>query len=224
MTPALTLALDAATAEASVALVRGAEVLAERVVAMRDPQSERLMPAVAGVLKDAGIEPAAIQQVVCGSGPGSFTGLRIAASIAKGIATGRGVPLLAVSSLSLMVAGSGAARAPGRYVAVLDALRGEVFAAVYEVSGSGAAGIREMQPVARLSDGEVGEVARRYAARGLGPAAAPGVSPRASGFAAIGEGGGLVEVVDVVSWEPVYGRLAEAQVRWEAAHGRPLPP
>ena len=80
----LILALDASTYTASVALVEDATVIRERTVAMRDPRHERLMPAVADILGDGGMGD--IDRIVCGAGPGSFTSLRIAASIAKGLA------------------------------------------------------------------------------------------------------------------------------------------
>src|SRR5918912_3862706 len=108
----LTLALDASTYVGSVAVLRGAELLAEREAAMRGEHEERLLPAVDGALRAAGVVPTSLHRVVCGAGPGSFTSLRIAASIAKGIAVGCGLPLLAVSSL--MLAAASIAR-PGRY-------------------------------------------------------------------------------------------------------------
>src|SRR4051794_36770667 len=111
-----TLALDAATYEGSVAVLLGGEVLAERTVAMRGEREERLMPAVAAALAESGVAPGDLARVVCGEGPGSFTSLRIAASLAKGIAGGVGAPLLAVPSLALVVAGARPALGPGRYV------------------------------------------------------------------------------------------------------------
>ena len=95
----LTLALDASTYAGSVAVLRGARVVAERTVAMRGEHEERLMPAVVAALGEAGAVPRAVARVVCGAGPGSFTSLRIAASIAKGVAEGSGATLLAVPSL-----------------------------------------------------------------------------------------------------------------------------
>ena len=97
----ITLALDAATYTGSVCLARADEVLAARTVAMRDARSERLMPAVAAVLAEAGLSVRGVDRIGCGEGPGSFTNLRIAASIAKGLPSAAARPPHAVSSLAL---------------------------------------------------------------------------------------------------------------------------
>lgn len=223
----LMLALDAATYTGTVALMEGSRLLAEREVAMRGEREERLMPAVEQLLGEAGVRPAELERVACGSGPGSFTSLRIAASIAKGIASGRGIPLFTASSLLLMVAGSQAVDVPGRYLAVLDALRGDVYAAGFEVLprgrvGSGEDDIVEIAPTVLLALEDVDALARSLGARRLGPREELASLPRAAGFARLQ---GTLErsgAADIASWEPDYGRLAEAQVRWEREHGRPL--
>jgi tRNA threonylcarbamoyladenosine biosynthesis protein TsaB len=214
----LTLALDAATYGGSVAVLRGGEVLASREIAMRGEHEERLLPAVSESLEAAGATVRDLSRVVCGAGPGSFTSLRIAASIAKGIAAGRGVPLYAVSSLALIVAG--APTVPGRYLAVLDAMRGELFAAPFEVGDDY---IEELEPVALLTRERVAREARRLGASVIGPGEPGHQPPRAAGVARLETMLDRDGPVDLASWEPDYGRLAEAQVRWERAHGRPLP-
>lgn len=227
MTAPLTLALDASTYTGTVALVEGSRLLAEREVAMRGENEERLMPAVEQIIAELGLGPADLQRVACGSGPGSFTSLRIAASIAKGIAAGRGIPLFTASSLLLQVAGSQVGATPGRYLAVLDALRGDAYVAGYEVTAgadgtAGKGGIVEIAPTALLAHGEVEALARSLAARRIGPREEIAAIPRAGGFARIAATLEQSGPVDIASWEPDYGRLAEAQVRWEREHGRPL--
>src|ERR1041385_5784484 len=83
----ITLALDAATYVGTVAVLRDGDVVAARETAMRGRDVERLMPAVADALDAATVRATEIGRIVCGEGPGSFTSLRIAASIAKGLAT-----------------------------------------------------------------------------------------------------------------------------------------
>ncbi|HEY9514484.1 MAG TPA: tRNA (adenosine(37)-N6)-threonylcarbamoyltransferase complex dimerization subunit type 1 TsaB [Gemmatimonadaceae bacterium] len=227
MSAPLTLAIDAATYTGTVAIIAGDVLLAECEVAMRGETEERLMPAVAEVLSTAGAAVGDIQRVACGAGPGSFTSLRIAASIAKGIAAGRDVPLFAVPSLLLVLAGSQAASVPGRYLAVLDALRGDVYVAGYEVieAESGAtAEIVEMAPAptALVPRDDLDALARSLGATPLGPREATPAWPRASGFSRLRTWLERDGPVDLASWEPSYGRLAEAQVRWEREHGRPL--
>jgi len=212
----LTLALDASTYVGTVAVLRDGVVVAERDALMRGEQEERLMPAVLAALAEARAVPRDVARVVCGAGPGSFTSLRIAAGIAKGIAHGAGVPLYAVSSLALVAAGARPALAPGRYLVALDAMRGERYAQSVVV-----------HPEARVTVEGAAALATvdQLAASGLpvvGPLESPARAPHARGAAALLDACLADGPVDLDAWEPSYGRLAEAQVRWEAVHGRPL--
>jgi tRNA threonylcarbamoyladenosine biosynthesis protein TsaB len=218
MSDALTLAIDASTYVGTVAVTRGGEILAEGEAAMRGETEERLMPAVEHALAARAIRVEDLERVVCGSGPGSFTSLRIAASIAKGIALVSGAALYAVPSLGLLVAGE--RREPGRYMAVLDAMRGDAYIAGVEVDDYGE--IVEVLPPRIVPAGSVQERAAAEGATTLGAGRAVEARPHARGVArmlAICDQGR----VDLAAWEPSYGRLAEAQVKWEAAHGRTLP-
>lgn len=214
----LTLALDASTYTASVALVDGGAVVQERTVAMRDPRHERLMPAVADILGARGMGD--VQRIVCGAGPGSFTSLRIAASIAKGLATASGRPLFAVSSLALLIAGVEGGPPEGRWIALLDAMRGESFAQAFGVTAAGE--ISETSAVRVLRDEEVAAFARTMQAQTAGRGRDIDATPHARGIVRLTRHRSLQSPVALASWEPAYGRLAEAQVRWEAAHGRAL--
>lgn len=218
----IALVIDASTYDGDVAVIDDAHVLAERRTVMRDAMHERLMPAVADALEAARADITRLGRIICGAGPGSFTSLRIAASIAKGIAMATDTPLFAVSSLALLVGGTDLP--PGRYVAALDALRGEFYVALYEVDESRA--IVELEPARLIGADQLESLASLVGAAIVSPADIAGVvraSPRARAavrLAPLIERGGPV---DVSAWEPAYGRLAEAQVRWEAAHGVPLP-
>jgi len=216
----LTLALDASTQKATVAIGDGERVLVEYEIAMRDPNQERLMPAVAHALEQARVPVSRLERIVCGGGPGGFTGLRIAAAIAKGVAVGTGTPLFVVSSLALIVAASPWAGVAGRYVTVLDALRGEVFAAAFEVMDAQPAMI---QPPVRLARGALDAMLSSLRARAIGPDEELAAWPHARGALRLPAASDLVGEVDRDRWEPAYGRDAEAQVKWEAVHGRPLP-
>ncbi len=222
-----TLALEGATYEGSVALLADSTVIAERSIRpeegglSRVGRGERLMPAVAECLGESGVKGSEITRIVCGAGPGSFTSLRVAGSVAKGLAAGYGVDLFAVPSLLLTVTGAKRPLAPGEYLSVLNAMRGEFFAARVLLQPDGSA--IQVEPTTILSAEQLTEAAARDGAvRVIGPGQANDARPHARGVAgvlsSIVEGG----PVDLASWEPEYGRLAEAQVRWEAAHGRPL--
>ena len=218
----ITLALDASTYRGSVAVLDDARVLLQSTAAMRGRDREQLMPAVATALREAGASFQAVERVVCGAGPGSFTSLRIAASIAKGIAVGRAIPLFALSSLGLIVAGnvSDGPRGPRRYLAVLDALRGESFVAEFE-HHEGV--VREIAGARLIANDAVESAAAASDARAVGPDQPHGWFPHARGTALMLDDVLAAGPVDLASWEPVYGRMAEAQVKWEAAHGRTLP-
>ena len=217
----ITLVLEASTYAGSAAVIDGSRVLAERAVAMRGREHEALMPAVAEVLADARVGPGAVDRVVCGAGPGSFTSLRIAGAIAKGIALAAVCPLVPISSLALVVA-SREPFAPGRYIAAIDALRGEHYVALFEVGSGGA--VRALGPELRVPSAEVIERAAAHDAVAVGPGreGAAHVDPRAAAAARLADLLDAIPAADLAGWEPAYGRLAEAQVKWEAAHGRSL--
>lgn len=208
----ISLAIDASAAAGTVAVLRDSTVIAEGESVMRSGEREFLLPAVQGALARAGLSVADLQRVICGAGPGSFTSLRIAGSIAKGIAHARGIPLLTVPSLSLVVAER--LRPGGLYVAALDAMRGEHYAVAATLRADGT-----VQCPATFDLVPTGELAEYASARGatLLRTEAGGNAPHARGAARV-----EAREVDVALWEPTYGRLAEAQVRWEASHGRPL--
>ncbi|MFI5230678.1 MAG: tRNA (adenosine(37)-N6)-threonylcarbamoyltransferase complex dimerization subunit type 1 TsaB [Gemmatimonadales bacterium] len=218
----ITLAIDASTYVGDVCVLDGVTVLAEARAEMKGAERERLMPAVAATLAEAGVAVGAIGRVVCGAGPGSFTSLRIAAGIAKGIALGTGAPLFAVSSLALIVGGP--VLVAGTYLAALDALRGEFYLALFRIDAAGV--VAELERARLVAQSEVEHVATECRARIVSPTRFDGsivASPRAAAVARVERA--LLDdgAVDVGSWEPSYGRLAEAQVRWESAHGRALP-
>lgn len=215
----LVLALDASTYTGSCALVREGAVVAERVTAMRGEREERLMPAVAELIAQAGVSVGELDGVACGGGPGSFTSLRIAASIAKGIAVARNLPLIVAPSPLLVVAGAERARSAGRYVALLDAMRGDVFGLSVRADARGTLHDAGTAWLMRRDDALAR--AAHEGATVVGPGEALAWSPHARGFATL-LAQGIATAVDVAQWEPDYGRKAEAQVRWEQAHGRAL--
>ena len=220
----ITLALDASTQVGTVAVLRDRTLLAEGEAVMRGEWEERLMPAVAATLGQAGCSVRDVTRVICGAGPGSFTSLRIAGAIAKGIVVGNGARvegLFAVSSLALIVAGRAAHLEAGRWLALLDAMRGERYAALFEVGGDGS--VREIERLGRVREGDVSLECERLGARAIGPREMVDAAPHARGAAILLDGILVHGRVPLDSWEPEYGRLAEAQVKWETVHGRSLP-
>lgn len=212
----LTLALEAATSMGSVAILRDSELLASREVPMRSGADEKLLPAIDESLREAGAATRDLTRVVSGAGPGSFTSLRVCASLAKGIAFARDIPLYAVPSLALIAAD--ASLSDGAYLVVLDALRGDVFAAAYMRAGNA---VTELSPVRLVPRETLANEAMLLQAKVIGPEERPRLSPRAANVVRLGAWLALPPV-SLATWEPDYGRLAEAQVKWEQMHGRPL--
>jgi tRNA threonylcarbamoyladenosine biosynthesis protein TsaB len=219
----ITLAIDASTYVGDVAVLRDDTILAEQSVAMKGADHERLMPAVASTLERAGITVGDVDRVVCGAGPGSFTSLRIAGAIAKGIASGTRKPLFAVPSMALMIAG--ASLRPGKYLAAIDALREEFYVSLYEIEAAVGQRIVERERARLVPANDVDRIAAECDAHVVAPTLRPGsieASPLARGVSKLEASGVGLSQVDIDTWEPAYGRLAEAQVKWELVHGRSL--
>jgi tRNA threonylcarbamoyladenosine biosynthesis protein TsaB len=217
----ITLVLESSTYHGSAALLDGDVVLGARSVAMRGREHEALMPAVAELYTAAGKTPEAVDRVVCGAGPGSFTSLRISGSIAKGIAMSAGAVLVPVSSLALLVASHEPQRA-GRYLAAVDAMRGEQYVQLFDVDAEGA--VYPIDALRLIPSADVDRIAEELGAIAIGPArhGFELVVPVAHAAARITKLIDGTAPADLAAWEPGYGRLAEAQVKWEAEHGRPL--
>lgn len=92
----LTLGFDTATNAGTVGLVDGGEVKGEYTFKAKESQSERLLDSIDLLLKKVGLEIGDVEKVAVSRGPGSFTGLRIGISTAKGIAHGLGIPIAGI--------------------------------------------------------------------------------------------------------------------------------
>jgi tRNA threonylcarbamoyladenosine biosynthesis protein TsaB len=230
------LAVDSATDVGSVAVGQPGHVLAEILVSERR-HATVLAPAVQQVIKLSGLAHADLTGIVIGDGPGSFTGLRIGFATAKGLLLQR--PELSLHTVPSLLACAWPFRlfSRGSIAPLYDALRGEVFAAIYRFSED--AVVTEMAPrltsVTQLTElkGVVPSLALGNGAvlhhdlvrswTGREPIGPPVAAPRAGALLQLLSVAGAARLVeDPDSLEPDYGRLAEAQVKWEAKHGREL--
>ncbi|HEX6308905.1 MAG TPA: tRNA (adenosine(37)-N6)-threonylcarbamoyltransferase complex dimerization subunit type 1 TsaB [Longimicrobiales bacterium] len=213
------LAIETSTDYGSIAIGRGADLAGEVVIGARTRHGEMLLPALDFLLRTTGTRRNLIRGVVVGAGPGSFTGVRVAAATARGLAAGLDVPLRAYSSLMALAVEAAAA---GPVCVLFDARRGEVYAACYERDGSSDRMVCLVEPdavqvhdlrarTARMSVAYTGDGARRYA-DALGIVPPPPAYPRAAALlrlAAADPDGGRIE--DVRGWEPTYLRASGAE-------------
>lgn len=130
------LAIDTATEACSVALEVDNTLYSHFEVCPQQ-HSQRLLPMIDAILKEAGVELASLDLLAFGRGPGSFTGVRIATGMIQGLALGTGLPVAGVSTLKAMAV-EAAQKSTGQFVAVAsDARMGEVYFCVYKQSDNG---------------------------------------------------------------------------------------
>jgi len=122
------LLIDTCGSEGTVALAEAERVVASETLPGRSA-SERLVPVVRGMMSAAGWRLGELAAIVVVHGPGSFTGVRVGLSAAKGLSEAGGVGLIAVSRLALLAAAAG--DVAGEVCAVLDAGRGDFYCGVY---------------------------------------------------------------------------------------------
>jgi tRNA threonylcarbamoyladenosine biosynthesis protein TsaB len=139
------LALDTSMGACSAAVLRvegPARKLVNRQESMARGHAEALIPMVAEVMAEAGVAPAALDLVAATTGPGSFTGVRIAIAVARGLALVTGTKLFGTDSLSVMAktALAEGLTPKGPYAVAVDARRGMLYAGLYDAGGDKLAG------------------------------------------------------------------------------------
>jgi tRNA threonylcarbamoyladenosine biosynthesis protein TsaB len=232
----IALGIETATDRLSVALSRPGVPVVERYLDGARRHAAALLPMVAALLDEGDTPLETVEVLAIADGPGSFTGLRVAAAAAKALTRVR--PGMALwSASSLMVRAAGVMALPGaRVLVVTSALRGELYAACYRpdlparietltppgiVTPESLGGQAPDLLIADADDKLVERLAARFEVPLVrGPAGLPSA---AALLGLVGARGGAELVEEVDDWEPRYGRPAEAQVKWEAAHGRTLP-
>ncbi|MFN2317871.1 MAG: tRNA (adenosine(37)-N6)-threonylcarbamoyltransferase complex dimerization subunit type 1 TsaB [Gemmatimonadales bacterium] len=232
----IALAIDAATDRLSVALAAADGAVAERHLVGARAHARSLIPMIDELLRAAGAgSPAGISRVVLADGPGSFTGLRVAAAVGKALVRAGSAQLLTAPSL-LGRAWTARAGRPGLVLSASSALRGEIYAGWYDLApdrtvqvvqeavamGFDAvrAGRRPECIVGDASDGMLEALAAHW---GVTLVSREESQADARGLLELLAVPGAVSVVGAPDrWEPTYGRPAEAQAKWEREHGRPL--
>ena len=189
----LILAFDTATNRATSALVRNGDVLGERTSKASDVLAD-----ADDLLREASVRETDVTHIALGTGPGSFTGIRIGLAVARGLALALGVPAAGVSTLDALAAG-----APGA-MPVIDAKRREVF-----VPGPRAVAPDELELAAGTLCVGDGAVRYRDVLEAAGCEVPPDADerhlPRARFHAALAVDFGPVDLV-----QPLYVRLPDA--------------
>lgn len=220
------LGLDTATSRASVGLLVDGEVVDEQSQVARGSHAVTVLPLIADTLHRAGCRVRDLDAIAVSSGPGSFTGLRVGLSVAKGLACATAVPVVAVPTLEALA--RTLPQDQGCIWTILDARKGEVYAASFESVSAG--GVRRLTPDTVVSAAElvtqmtvpcvvVGDALPRYGAflqaqLGAGATLLP--------YDTYGASGGVVAIMGcerlragaadlAASIEPVYVRPSDAE-------------
>lgn len=169
----LILGFDTSAAHCAAALLSGDRVLAAAEAPMATGQAERLVPLLAVVLAAGGVAWRDLSLLAVGTGPGNFTGVRIAVAAARGLALGLGIPAVGVTRFQALALGL-----DGPLTVVEDARRGEVYA--LRLPG-GVPALMAMDQAAGLGGPFVGS-----AAQGMGGAVLQPRYPLAEAIARVG--------------------------------------
>lgn len=128
------LAIETATEACSVALLHGDRMSDRTEIAPRR-HAELVLPMAESLLEEVGITRKEISAIAVGQGPGAFTGVRLAISVAQGLALGLGVPVIPVSTLAALAMQAPKNGAP--ILAAIDARREEIYAGAFRFDAAG---------------------------------------------------------------------------------------
>jgi tRNA threonylcarbamoyladenosine biosynthesis protein TsaB len=210
----LILAVDTTHEHGSLALTRGSKLLEELPLHAPHGYGDVLYSSLAAILGRQGVQVADVDLFAAASGPGSFTGVRVGLACVKGLAMAAGRPAVAVSNLAALAQfGSTPLRAP-----ILDARRGDIYAALYDHAG------RVVVPeqvtklpawLAALPPGEVEFVSNDFAAFGELPPDARRVTAPRGLAAAVARIASESDPQDPAALDANYVRRADAELFWK---------
>lgn len=208
------LAIDTSTMTQSIALEVEGKVVSAREMRLRIGHSETLLRNVQETLASAEVQRSDIDEIVCGLGPGSFTGVRIGLSFALGVARARQIPIYGVDSMRAFLAYC----PPALHVAVaLDARKSEVYGVIYDATPDR----KELLPASTYTPDEFFSRLREFPKHeaicvGNGAAAFPD---------AWNEHSAHIQAVDALRTPPATGLLSAHARGWSTAHHQqPLEP
>lgn len=228
------LALDTSNKTLSVAVELTDGTIIEQTIENTLQHSVLLMPTIEAVFKEAGITAKDLTKIVVAEGPGSYTGLRIGATVAKTLAKSLGIPLVGVSSLDVFLPDLTSKVKVGEIIVpFFDARRGNIFAVAYQKTDKGfekviperhsswddflkvlpkfAAGVTFVGQLQSITKEAIVEKGASDAKWLEGANAIPHATP-------LIELGRNKEAVDADVFVPMYLKLAEAEENWKAEH------
>ncbi len=218
------LAFDTSSQALSVALTEDDTLLGKIDLNIKKNHSLTLMPAIDFLMTNAGLQPEDLDRIAVAQGPGSYTGLRIAVTTAKTLASTLNIDLVGVSSLAAIAANVDVA---GKVVPLIDARRQNVYAGIYEnglsVSQEQHIELDKLMETLKTEETLIfsGELAnfRELIAQTLPQAKfvenAERRLPNAYQIARLGAG---YEPVNVDTFVPEYLKKVEAEEKWLETH------
>ncbi|WP_318506163.1 tRNA (adenosine(37)-N6)-threonylcarbamoyltransferase complex dimerization subunit type 1 TsaB [Bacillus sp. T3] len=226
------LAIDTSNYVLGIAIIDDQKVIGEYITNVKINHSIRVMPAIERLMKECEVTPSELTKIVVAKGPGSYTGVRIGVSIAKTLAWTLNIPLVGISSLSILAA-STARYFQGFVSPVFDARRGQIYTGLYQYE-NGKISVLEQDQLVLSKDwaqeltgrsekilfvGNDLPLHRSTFEDTLGNQAAFAEitehNPRPSELALLGRN---LPGEDIHSFVPNYIRLAEAEAKWIEAN------
>jgi tRNA threonylcarbamoyladenosine biosynthesis protein TsaB len=217
------LALETSGLGGSVAVADGPRILREIDLSPEQRSARALAPAMQQALLHAGWKPSEVEVIAVTTGPGSFTGLRVGVVTAKAFAYAAGCRIVGVNTLAVLAQ---QVATPGEAVfTILDAQRGEFFAARWAMNAAGE--LLAVEPASILSTEELlqriaaggkiaGPVIERFAGQLPNEAMAITAYPQASAVAALAlRTADRGETTDAFALMPHYLRRTAAEEQWE---------
>ncbi|MFA6201509.1 MAG: tRNA (adenosine(37)-N6)-threonylcarbamoyltransferase complex dimerization subunit type 1 TsaB [Bacteroidales bacterium] len=132
----LILLIETATQICSVAIAKDKKIIAKREIDIPNAHSSKLSLLIEEVMKEAQIAYKELSAIAVSKGPGSYTGLRIGVSSAKGFAYALDIPLISIETLKILYKGVERKYPDSNTVAMIDARRMEVYSSIYDEKGN----------------------------------------------------------------------------------------
>lgn len=230
------LAMDTSNQSMSVAVIENNQILAEKTTNVKRNHSIQLMPTIEYVIKDANLTIDDIDRIAVAKGPGSYTGVRIAVTVAKTLAWTKEIELVGISSLKV-IAGNAQQIEGSLIVPVMDARRGNIYTGLYtyknqeliELESDRHVSAKEWAQELASKDKIVQMIGtdlekhlsifKPYLKENLLLLPSYQQLPRASVLAMLGA---QEEPTDIHTFVPEYAKLTEAEENWKEANPNDL--